>query len=140
MTRVADDIEALGVAGERAITAVLYLVGVSRRLSRPLSARVKGPSSSGKSYIIDQVARLFPDEALVIATQMTPQSLFYMERGSLKNRWVVAGERSRLENDERAEATRALREMQSAGRLSKMLTVKLGGELTTVRIEQEGPI
>ena len=41
---------------------------------------------------------------------MTPQALFHMKPGSLAHRFVVAGERSQLENDERADATRALRE------------------------------
>jgi len=53
---------------------------------------------------------------------------------------VVAGERSRIENDDRAEATRALREMLSAGRLTKMMPAKVDGEIQTVTIEQEGPI
>jgi hypothetical protein len=71
---------------------------------------------------------------------MTPQALFHARPGSLSHRWVVAGERSRLENDDKAEATRALREMLSAGRLTKMMPAKVDGEIQTVTIEQEGPI
>src|SRR5262249_16728051 len=83
-----------------------YLAGVSRLLERPLAVIVQGPSSSGKSYVIAKVAELFPPEAVVLAHQMTPQALFHMEPGSLEHRFVVAGERSRLENDDSAEATR----------------------------------
>ena len=63
-----------------------------------------------------------------MADQMTPQALFHMEPGSLKNRFVAAGERSRKENDDTAEATRALREMISSGRLFKLMPTKEGGE------------
>ncbi len=44
-----------------------------------------------------------------------------IDRAALEHRWVVAGERSRQQDDDASEATRALREMQSAGRLSKLL-------------------
>lgn len=139
--RIVDDIELFGVAGERQLTAIVYLVGVSRLLPRPLSAIVQGPSSSGKSYLVEKVAQAFPPEAILIATQMTPQALFHMRPGSLCHRWIVGGERSRLESDDRAEATRALREMQSSGRLSKMMPVKVpGGAIETMLLEQEGPI
>jgi hypothetical protein len=138
--RVVEDVALLGVAGERVLTATVYLVGVSRLLARPLSTIVQGPSSSGKSYLIDRVSELFPPEAVLRATQMTPQALFHMKPGSLVHRWIVAGERSRAEDDERAEATRALREMISAGRLSKMMPMKVGGAIETRLIEQEGPI
>jgi hypothetical protein len=138
--RIGADIEAVGVAGEDDLRLTLYLVGTSRLLSRPLAAIVQGQSSSGKSYTVEKVASLFPPEAVVHATQMTPQALFHAKPGSLSHRWVVAGERSRLENDDSAEATRSLREMLSAGRLTKMMPAKVNGEIVTVTIEQEGPI
>src|SRR5262245_62435477 len=72
---------------------------------------------------------------------MTPQALFHMPPGSLAHRFIVGGERSRVEDDERAEATRALREMLSAGKLTKLMPVKVeGGRIETAHIEQDGPI
>jgi hypothetical protein len=140
LKRVVDDIGTLGVAGEKELGATLYLVGTSRLLDRPLAAITQGPTSSGKSYTQDKTASLFPPEAVIHATQMTPQALFHLKPGSLKNRFVVAGERSRKENDDTAEATRALREMLGSGRLSKLMPVKKGNEIQTVQINQEGPI
>jgi hypothetical protein len=140
MKSIVDSIGILGVAGERELGAILYLIGTSRKLTRPLAGRVKGPSSSGKSYIIERVGSLLPPESVVFATQITPQALFHMPPDSLRNKFIVAGERSRKDDDEVAEATRALREMISSGRLSKLMPVKLGNELQTVLIEQEGPI
>ncbi|MFO0803613.1 MAG: hypothetical protein U0791_10915 [Gemmataceae bacterium] len=139
--RVCDDIAALGVAGERELGLTIYFIGASRRLPKPLAGIIRGSSSSGKSYIVEQVASLFPPEALILATQMTPQALFHMPPDSLRNKWVVAGERSRVEDDERAEATRALREILSSGRLSKLMPVKKeGAKIETAMIVQEGPI
>ena len=137
---ISRDLDAIGVAGEDSLRMTLYLLGTSRLLPRPLAAIVQGQSSSGKSYIVDRVASLFPPEGIVMATQMTPQALFHAEPGSLSHRWVVAGERSRINNDDRAEATRALREMLASGRLSKMMPIKQGNEIVTVLIEQQGPI
>jgi hypothetical protein len=137
---VGRDLDAIGVAGENALRLTLYLLGTSRLLTKPLAAIVQGQSSSGKSYIVECVASLFPPEGIVMATQMTPQALYHAEQGSLSHRWVVAGERSRISNDDRAEATRALREMLASGRLSKFMPVKVGNEINTVLIEQQGPI
>src|SRR5262249_31388282 len=74
------------------------------------------------------------------ATAMTPQALYHMRPGSLVHRFVVAGERPRGAADEVAQGTKALREMISSGRLSKLIPVKVKGEIITARIEQEGPI
>ena len=109
LERIGVDIETAGVAGEQDLALTLYLVGTSRLQRRPLAAIVQGQSSSGKSYTVERVASLFPPEAVVYATQATPQALFHAKPGSLSHRWFVAGERSRLENDDKAEATRAMR-------------------------------
>jgi hypothetical protein len=139
--QIMDDVAALDVAGERELIATVFFMGVSRLLDRPLAGIVQGPSSSGKSYLIDRTAKLFPPEAVIHATQMTPQALFHMRPGTLAHRFIVGGERSRVEDDERAEATRALREMLSAGKLTKLMPVKVdGGRIETVLIEQDGPI
>jgi hypothetical protein len=139
--QIGRDIESLGVAGEYDLALSLYGVGVSRLLPQPLNARVHGPTSSGKSYIVDRVSRLFPPESVIHATQITPQAFFHLEPGALEHRLVVAGERSRKEDDEAAEKTRALRELQASGRLSKLVSMKAaGGQIVTKHIEQEGPI
>jgi DNA-binding transcriptional ArsR family regulator len=101
---------------------------------------VQGPSSSGKSYVLEQVANLFPPEAVLVATDITSQALYYMTQGELKHRYIVAGERSRKQNDDTAQATKALREMISSRVLSKLVTINLGDGPRTVEIRQEGPI
>lgn len=135
------DIAAVGVVGEVDLAATIYLQGCSRLLGSPLSVRVQGTSSSGKSYVIERVASLFPDEHVLKATDLTPNALYYLTFGSLMHTLVVAGERSRIESDDKAEAKRALREMISAKELHKVMPVKLpDGTMQTVVIHQPGPI
>ncbi len=135
------DIDRMGVVGERKLAATIYLVGVSRLLDEPLAAIIQGPSSTGKSFVVEKICRLFPGEAVIRATSLTPQCLYYLPDGSLAHRWVIAGERSRREDDEQAEATRALREMISAGEISKMLPEKnRDGQIESRIIHQSGPI
>ena len=141
LAMIVDDIRDMGVAGESKLAMTVYLVGVSRELPRPLAAIVQGPTSSGKTYVIDKTVQLFPAEAVIHATQMTPQALFHMPEGRLVHRFVVAGERSRVEDDDRAEATRALREMLSTGRLTKLMPMKNASNvIETMTLEQKGPI
>jgi hypothetical protein len=138
---ISADIEALGVAGERKLRVLLYLTGTSRLLDKPVATLVQGPTSSGKSHTIDRVAELFPDEAVLRATSLTANALYYLKPDRLPHCWVVAGERSRKEDDSTAEATRALREMLSSGRLVKATPRKDDhGNLVTEEIVQQGPI
>ena len=137
---VVDGIEEAGVAGERFLALTIFLTGTSRHLGRPLAVIVQGPSASGKSYSIEQVAKLFPPEAILAATDMTRNALYYLEPGELEHRFVVAGERPRRQNDETAQTTKALRELISAGHLEKVVTVSDGEGPKTVKYRQEGPI
>lgn len=137
---IGEDIGKLGVVGEAKNRLIIYLVGTSTQLPRPLAAIVCGSSSSGKSFLCERVSLMFPPEVVLRATGMTTNALFYFEKGTLTHRWVVAGERSRVEDDDQAEATRALREMIEGGRLSKAAAVKEGDRIVTRLIEQPGPI
>ena len=130
-------IEAVGVAGEHLLALTIYLTGTSRLLEQPLAVIVQGPSASGKSYVIERVARRFPAEAVLIATDITPNALYDLSPGELEHRFVVAGERSRHHNDE---TTKALREMISAGQLLKVLTVSDPEGPRAVTVQQQGPI
>lgn len=132
------DCHALGIVGEEKLLLAIYLIGTSRLLSRPLSAIVQGKSSTGKSHLVSQVARLFPPEQVLNATRMTPQVLYHME--SLSHMFVVTGERSRVQDDASADATAALRQLQSEGRITKLITEQEGGKHVARKVEQEGPI
>lgn len=138
--RVCSDIETVGVVGEHALALSIYLVGTSRLLMTPSAAILQGDSSSGKSYTISKTASLFPPEAMIRATDMTPNALYYMPPGSLRHKFVVAGERSRVQDDDRAESTRAMREMLSERVLRKVMPQKTDDGIETIIIENPGPI
>ena len=55
---------------------------------------MKGESSTGKSYVVKQVLRLFPTEAVKNFTRITPQSLYYMNEDELRHKVLVIFERS----------------------------------------------
>lgn len=134
-------IELLGLVGEKDLGLALYLTYTSRLLSKPLAAIVLGISSSGKSFSISLVGKLFPPESVFNAHRITPAALQYLPAGSLVHRAVLAGERSRKQDDDQSEATRSLREMLSDGVLRILVTAKdQSGNHTTHHIEQPGPI
>ncbi|MBX3402998.1 MAG: hypothetical protein KF699_06240 [Phycisphaeraceae bacterium] len=136
-----EDIAAAGVVGEEVLAMTLYMQGVSRLLDDPISIIVQGTSSSGKSYVIIRVATLFPPEAVMLATDITANALYYLPPGRLVHCWVVGGERSRDESDEKAEAKRAMREMISAGELRKIIPLRQqDGSFISAEIYQPGPI
>lgn len=141
LERIGDDFSAVGIAGERTLAGTVYLSGVSRLLERPLALLVQGPSSSGKSLVLGAVAKLFPPEAVFSATTLSTLSLYYAPAGTFRHRFVVCGERSRKTDEDQAEVTRALRELLSEGRLSRLVTVKKhDGAPASELVEQEGPI
>jgi len=138
---ILEHISRLGVVGEKSLALAVYLIATSRLLAKPLAGIVLGASSSGKSFIPDSIGELFPDETKLLAHRITPQALYHMPKGSLMHRVVIAGERSRLQDDNAAEATRALREMISDGVLRLSIPQKdRDNKIRTVNIEQPGPI
>src|SRR5262249_28553319 len=69
--RILEAVEVQGVAGEPKLALDLFLTATSRKLRRPVASRLKGPSSSGKSHLVERVTVLMPPESVIIATAMT---------------------------------------------------------------------
>lgn len=135
------DIAALGLVGEQDTATLLYLAATSRMLEEPLRLIIKGLSGSGKSEIPRRVIPMFPPEAVIEATSLTPNALYYMEPGTLEHKIIVAGERKHRADDDAADATAALRQLISENRIVKLVTGKNDkGEFETRQIEQIGPV
>ena len=66
-----DVLSKIGMVGESRHAKLLYLAVTSRFLQRPVSVSVKGPSSGGKSYLVDRVLKLFPDSAFYALSGMS---------------------------------------------------------------------
>jgi hypothetical protein len=88
LARFADELQAVGVAGERRAALLLYLAMTSRLLPRIVSVAVKGPSAGGKSYLAKQVVSYFPASAYYTLSGMSEHALVYDET-PLVHRMIV---------------------------------------------------
>jgi hypothetical protein len=135
LERFARDFAALGVAGEARLGKVLYLAVTSRLLRKPVSVAVKGPSSGGKSYTVEQVLRFFPDSAYYALTGMSERALAYSEE-PLKHRILTIFEASDMEGDMQ---THLIRSLLSEGRIRYEVVEKTSEGMKSRLIEREGP-
>ena len=75
LQRAVTDVHALGVVNEEPLIKAVLLTAVSRHLLTPLQLLVKGPSSSGKSFVTDQTLRIFHPSGVKHLTTTSPLSL-----------------------------------------------------------------
>lgn len=92
------DIASTGLVGEERIASLLYLALTSRLLERPVSVIVKGPSSAGKSYVVQEVSRFFPETAYYDLSAMSERAIIYWEE-DLRHRILVIYEAEALESN-----------------------------------------
>jgi len=112
-------VKKLGVVGEEKNVLLHYIILTSRKLRQPLSATVKGDSSSGKSYTLLTTIKLFPKSAYIDLTDATPQSFYYCPEDYFKHKIIVIFEKH---GGERADY--AIRTLQSEGKLKIQVTIK----------------
>ncbi|HEX2988153.1 MAG TPA: CHC2 zinc finger domain-containing protein, partial [Chloroflexota bacterium] len=124
-----------GVAGEDRLAEILFLALVSRHLDRPVSVAVKGPSSGGKSYLIEQVLSYFPPSAYFSLSGMSEHALAYMEE-PLAHRHLVVYEAAGMEGEL---ATYLIRSLLSEGVVRYATVVKTGDVPRQKVLELEGP-
>jgi len=124
-----------GVAGERRTAMILYLALTSRRLDRPVSVAVKGPSSGGKSYLVERALEYFPADAFYALTAMSEKTLAYSEE-PIKHRFLVLYEAAGMNGDFQ---TYLIRSLLSEGRLRYETIEKTSEGLKPRLIEREGP-
>jgi len=122
-----------GLVGEVRAAMVIYLSLTSRRLDRPVSIAVTGPSSAGKSFA--ETLKFFPPSAYRELTAMSERALAYSEE-PLKNRFLVLYELAGLSSDV---TDYFLRSLLSEGRLRYETVDKTDGGLKSRFIEKEGP-
>ena len=131
LDRIVKDMEHLGYIGENDNKILGYLIGLSRKLEEPLSGIVVSSSGVGKSKLVDTIQIFTPNEDVVFASKLTPQSLYYMTKDFLKNKLLVIEERTGSEL-----ADYAIRTLQSKGSLTLAAPVKS----QTVFFEVQGPV
>jgi len=111
---IVHDMEILGYAGEDSNKLLAYLIGISRKLEKPLSGIISSSSGAGKSHLAELVESLTPPEDVILFSRLSPQALGYMEKDFLKRKLLVIEERCGSES-----ADYSIRTLQS--RLSSLL-------------------
>jgi len=129
------DLERSGVVGEVRAAKLLYLIVVSRLFDRPVSAGVKGPSSAGKSHLVESVLGFFPESAYYQLTAMSERALAYSDE-PLQHRFLVVIEAAGLQSHF---ASYLMRSLLSEGRLRYETVEKTSDGIRPRIIEREGP-
>ena len=122
MERILADFDTCGLVGEETNKLVSYLACVSRRLDSPLALLVQSGSAAGKTTLMDAVLAFMPDEEQVRYSAMTGQSLYYMGSQVMKHKILAIAEEEGV-----AQASYALKLLQSDGKLTIAATGKNGG-------------
>jgi hypothetical protein len=133
--RFAEALASSGVAGEARIAKLLYLAVTSRLLQRPVSIALKGPSSGGKSYLVERVLSLVPQSAYYALTAMSERTLAYSEE-PIKHRFLVIYEAAGMSGEF---ATYLMRSLLSEGCVRYETVEKTSEGLKPRLIEREGP-
>jgi hypothetical protein len=136
LSATARDLQASGIQGEEANALILLLAMSSRKMEDPISVICLAKSGTGKSYLMERVARCIPEEDQKEHTQFTSNALYYYKREEIRNKVFL------IEDLEGAlNALFPIRELQSKKRISKTITRKgRDGKLETVTLVVEGPV
>jgi hypothetical protein len=115
--RIVDDMTAMGYVGEDLNKQLVYLAASSRKLDDPISVLILSQSAAGKSYLVETVRRLIPEEDVVAVTSLSDQALNYID--DLTHKFLILGEAVHGEIIEHQ-----IREMLSGKELSRLVTIK----------------
>jgi len=135
LRRVVEILTARGVVGEERAIRLVYLAVTSRLLARPVSVAVKGPSSGGKSFLVERVLGLFPPSAFYALTAMSERALAYGEE-PLAHRMLVLYEAAGMASDI---ASYLMRSLLSEGCVRYETVEKTAEGMRARLIEREGP-
>jgi hypothetical protein len=131
----ADTLRLAGVAGEARLLRLLYLALTSRRLDKPVSVAVKGPSSGGKSHTVERVLDAFPDEAYYALTSMSEKALIYLDE-DMRHRSLVIYEAAGMAGDMQ---TYLMRTLLSENRIRYQTAESTSKGVKPRLLEMEGP-
>jgi DNA primase len=125
-----------GIIGEAKNRLVMWTVFTSRLMENPLHIICLGASGTGKTYLQERVAELFPKDCKISFTASTEQAFYYVGRTELKHKVVLVEDM-----DGASSVLYVLRELQSKSYVSKLVPIKDSkGNMQTKMLEVEGPI
>jgi len=131
-----NDLEQSGIIGEAVNAMILFIAMTSRKTNEPLSVVCLAKSGTGKSYLMDMVARCIPEEDKKEQTQFTGNAFYYFKRNEISGKVFIVKD---LEGA--LTALFPIRELQSEKKISKTITRKgKDGKLETITLVVEGPV
>jgi len=92
MYQIKQALDRQDIIGEDINKLLLYLVYTSRLMAKPISALIKGPSSSGKTWLMNRVLTLIPREGHIAIQDASAKTFYYVEENELKHKMIIIGE------------------------------------------------
>lgn len=133
----------MGLTGETRTVKLEYLMITSRLLPKPVNGVVKGLSSSGKSFPLVCVVRLFPDEAVLVMTGISERAMVYTQDPVSHRTVILYGAVALREGREQTDDNQTAYLMRSllSEEEIRYPTVAKGpdGQMQTTWIVKEGP-
>ncbi|MEW6386324.1 MAG: hypothetical protein AB1491_02250 [Thermodesulfobacteriota bacterium] len=126
-----------GLAGQEREAKIIYLAVTGRGLKGKVMVNVvvKGPSSGGKSFLVEVVLEFFPPSAFYALSAMSEKALAFSQE-PLAHRFLTIYEAAGLGSDF---AQYLMRSLLSEGRVAYETVEKINGRLVPRRVEKEGP-
>ena len=116
------------IIGEEQNRKLAVLIAASRLLNKPLGCIIRGAPSSGKSTLIQSIAKLLPIHQVLYLSRLTPQALYFLPRETLINSVMIIDEYEGISDSEYS-----LRTMMSSQCLSLAITLREGGRMPVTR-------
>jgi hypothetical protein len=135
LKRVSLEMQGAGVVGEERTVKLLYLILTSGITDKPKNVSLKGLSSGGKSYIVENTLKFFPSSSYYALTAMSERALAYSDE-PLDHRHLVIYEAAGLNSEF---ASYLIRSLLSEGRIAYDTVEKTSEGLKAKHIEREGP-
>ncbi|WP_277510053.1 MULTISPECIES: hypothetical protein [unclassified Ereboglobus] len=126
--------EDCGVSGEDELKLLSFFVITSRKLDRPLALITQAPAGTGKSTVQDVTLQFVPDNELVKLTTASAESFYYID-GGLEHKVLAFEELAGVNK-----VAHPLRVLQSAGVLTKAVTITKGSDRRMRVYEVHGPV
>lgn len=139
---IRSDIAAVGVVGEEDNGLLVYIAYTSRLQDDPLAVVTRGVTGTGKSTLLEKVARLFPESAKYPFMKFTEASLFNGPEDSLSHKILITGERKHSKDDATRDANALLRQLLSEKEIRRSVSVPGGedGRWVTEMQVRRGPV
>ena len=132
--RITEAFEVLGYIGEEINVLLAFFVGLTRFFESPLSLYIQSGSSTGKSYLLDTLLKLLPEEDVIVTASFSDKAMYYFDDDAFLHKVFMIGE-----SVHDAEIEGQIRQMQSENRLTRWVVMKdeKTGEMKTQHLKKE---